>query len=484
MTDRVGLYTAFKQTGDRWVPQIPTNWELRRLRHVIEMRVSNVDKHSDATEEQVRLCNYVDAYKNERITNRLNFMRATASTDEVNRFRLRIGDVLITKDSETWDDIGVPALVEYEAPDLICGYHLALLRSRAQFLSGDFLLRALQTPSTKYQFHVSANGVTRYGLSHNAIKSILIPIPSPEEQAAIVRFMDYYDRLILCYIAVKRKLIALLNEQKHVIIQRAVTCGLDSNVRIRHSGVDWLGAIPSHWSVMRAKYLFREIDHRSDAGTEPLLSLRMHKGLVPHNDVSSKRIEAHSLIGFKKVETGQLVMNRMRAAIGLFGISPQSGLVSPDYAVFEPIGSTIAEYYLHLFKTPLLAAVFRQESKGLGTGSSGFMRLYTDRFGNINLPFPPVEEQRAIVSWIAQKTANLLRATETVHDQLSKLKEFRERLLSDVLTGEVDVREAVGNLPPPPEYPANPDLKDSFLPDGAMPEDNFLTEPLMKNHAD
>src|SRR6266545_8430769 len=117
------------------------------------------------------------------------FMRATASSEEIARFRLERWDVLITKDSEAWNDIGVPALVEETADDLICGYHLALLRPLRGRLHGEYLFRALQSTDVAYQFHVEANGVTRYGLSHAAIKSVQLPLPPLSEQAAIVRFL-------------------------------------------------------------------------------------------------------------------------------------------------------------------------------------------------------------------------------------------------------------------------------------------------------
>ena len=135
--------------ADRPSAVLPTGWSAPRLRGVSQMIVSNVNKISDADEEPVRLCNYVDVYKNELITERLAFMRATARKDEIRQYRLRRDDVVITKDSESWTDIGVPAYVTYEAEDLVCGYHLAILRSRKEALSGGYLFRALQVPQNR-----------------------------------------------------------------------------------------------------------------------------------------------------------------------------------------------------------------------------------------------------------------------------------------------------------------------------------------------
>ena len=246
-------YPRMKDSGVPWLGEVPEHWDVRRLRNAAEMRVSSVDKHTKDGELTVRLCNYVDVYKNDRIQEQMTFMPATATAEEIERFRLHNGDVLITKDSESWNDIGVPALVVTSADDLVCGYHLALLRPFRQLLCGDYLYRSLQSTAVSYQFHVEANGVTRYGLSHAAIKSIWLPIPSLSEQTAIVRFLDYADRRIRRYIRAKQKLIRLTEEQKQASIHRAVTRGLDPDVRLKPSSVEWLGDVPEHWEVGRLK---------------------------------------------------------------------------------------------------------------------------------------------------------------------------------------------------------------------------------------
>ena len=159
----------------------------------------------------------------------------------------------------------MPALVECEAPELVCGYHLAILRSR-HGLHGAFLHRALESHFIAAQFHVEANGVTRYGLSHGAIQGVAIPLPPPDEQAAIVRFLDWANGRLDRAIRAKRKVIALLGEQKQAIIHRAVTRSLDPSVPLKPSGIPWLGDIPQHWEVRRLKVLVHQIDQ----GVSPL----------------------------------------------------------------------------------------------------------------------------------------------------------------------------------------------------------------------
>ncbi len=215
-----------KPSGVEWLGDVPAHWEVRRLKTVAEMRVSNVDKHTKEDEYPVRLCNYVDVYKNDSITPGMDFMRATASLGEIERFRLQRNDVLITKDSETWNDIGVPALVAETADDLICGYHLALLRPYGK-LWGPYLNRVLQTKGVAHQFHVQANGVTRYGLTHAGIQSVWLPLPPRSEQCSIVEHLDKATADLATAIARARRQVELVEEYRTRLIADVVTGKLD-----------------------------------------------------------------------------------------------------------------------------------------------------------------------------------------------------------------------------------------------------------------
>ncbi len=216
MTTVLKPYPDYRPSGIEWLGDVPAHWEVRRLRNTSEMRVSNVDKHVQDDERPVRLCNYVKVYKNDRVRSGMAFMRAIATTDEIQRFRLRSGDVLITKDSEAWNDIGVPALVEDTEEDIVNGYHLALLRPFPERVDGGYLFRALQSLTVAYQFHVEAKGITRYGLSHIAIKSVWLPLPSLAEQAAIVAHLDKTTAAIDAAVARACRRIELLREYRSV----------------------------------------------------------------------------------------------------------------------------------------------------------------------------------------------------------------------------------------------------------------------------
>ena len=216
-----------KPSGIPWLGDIPQHWEVRKLRTTAELIVSNVDKHSHTNERHVRLCNYTDVYKNERITSVLSFMRATATDDEVAKFRIRVGDVVVTKDSEEWDDIGVPSFVAHEADDLVCGYHLAILRPHQELLNGVFLLRALQDRFIVTQMHIRAKGVTRYGMSHQGIKDVLIPLPSlPEQESICTALSRDLGPAVSAILRLERE-IELLREYRTRLVADVVTGKLD-----------------------------------------------------------------------------------------------------------------------------------------------------------------------------------------------------------------------------------------------------------------
>jgi type I restriction enzyme, S subunit len=463
MIDGLKPYPEYKESGLPWVGKIPAHWSASRLRHACEMLVSNVDKHSKSGELPVRLCNYVDVYKNERIHRRLRFMRATASNDEVERFRVRSGDVLITKDSEEWNDIGVPSLVEYEAPDFVCGYHLAILRPRSKFSVGGYLLRALQCHQIAAQFHVEAHGVTRYGLSHGAIRSVSIPVPPPDEQAAIVRFLDHANGRIEWAIRAKRKLMALLNEQKQAIIHRAVTRGLEPNVPLKPSGIPWLGDIPEHWQAMPAKRacsLIRDGTHLPPPRTPtgfPLLSVRniINGRLVRRSDDSFvSREHFDQLNASFVVQPNDVLMAIVGATLGKVAVVEDIGpfQIQRSVAIFRPRPAILFhEFFATVVRSPRL-----QQHLWQSVAFSAQPGIYLGFVANMAIPVPPtIVEQTLICEWLKDEIGPLNAALARTEREIGLLREYRTRLIADVVTGKLDVRDAVRQLP---EAPAEPEI--------------------------
>jgi type I restriction enzyme S subunit len=199
------------------------NWLSKKLKYIAEIKFSNVDKHTIEDEIPVRLCNYVDVYKNDYITNDLELMNATATETEIEKFTVQKGDVIITKDSEEATDIAVPTFVKEDLENVVCGYHLALIRANENEILNEYLFRKFQSSELKAFFAIEATGVTRVGLSMGEITGVKITYPkSLEEQNQIVSHIKSETASIDIAIAKAEREIELIREYKEAMIAEAV----------------------------------------------------------------------------------------------------------------------------------------------------------------------------------------------------------------------------------------------------------------------
>ena len=356
---------------------------------------------------------------------------------------MQLGDVLITKDSETWEDIGVPALVDYAVSDLVCGYHLAMLRPLRASLNGGYLLRLLQSSIVASQFHVSANGVTRYGLSHGAIKSVRLPLPPLDEQTAIVRYLGHADERIQRAINAKERLIELLTEQRQAIIHQAVTRGLDPNVRLKDSGVEWLGDAPEHWQVRRLRYTGeaiigltyspKDVVDKED-GILVLRASNILRGRINYQD----RVFVNCSIPERLVvRTGDILICSRSGSRALIGKNARidSETAGATFGAFMTVFRSESNDYLHhVFNSKL----FENQSGAFLT--STINQLTLGILNDFKVPWPPAEEQSAIIRYIDKETTDIDAAIDNAQRQIDLLRKYRTRLIADVVTGQVDVR--------------------------------------------
>lgn len=434
MIEGLKPYPQYKDSGIAWAPLLPELWKTERAKWLFT-RMNRLVR----AEDEIVTCfrdGMVTLRKNRRLR---GFTEATA---EHGYQGIRKGDLVIHQMDAFAGAIGVsdsdgkstPVYSVCQPKAGISAYYYAhAIREMSQSQWILALAKGIRERSTDFRYEMFGNQ--------------RVPLPPEDEQFAIVRFLSHANRKIDGLIRIKRKIIALLDQQKQAIIHRAVTRGLDQNVALKPSGMPWLGDIPRHWHLKRIKYLLREVDHRSTTGSETLLSMRMHHGLVVFAEHFNRPPQAASLVGFKRVEPGQIVVNRMQAGNGLIYASRLTGLVSPDYAVFTPIDDLNVEFVGELFRSRCLRSKFRSESKGLGTGTSGFLRLYNDRFGAIHVPLPPRKEQDSILVQLSDHLADQNSAIARAEREIELLREFRVRLTADIVTGKLDIREAAASLP-------------------------------------
>lgn len=435
-------YPDYKDSGVEWLGKVPSHWEVMRLKRAADAFPSNVDKKTYDDQEPVKLCNYVDVYYNEQIDETLPFMEATASPDQVKRFTLRSGDTIITKDSETADDIGVAAYVPRNMPGVICGYHLTIVRPRKGF-NGRYIKRVFDGWATKAQFETAARGLTRVGLPQYAIDNVLLAAPSESEQATIATFLDRETGKIDALVAEQEKLIELLKEKRQAVISHAVTKGLDPKAPMKDSGIKWLGEVPAHWDVIRLGGLFHEVAEQGGAGL-PILSVSIHDGVsdreLSEEEMDRKVTRSDDLSKYKKVCPGDLVYNMMRAWQGGFGAVVVAGQVSPAYVVARPQVHIATPFIESILRTPKAIEEMRRRSHGV---TDFRLRLYWDEFKAMKVALPSPEEQETIMDAIDTAVARNDALADEARNAIRLLKERRSALISAAVTGKIDVRGLV-----------------------------------------
>ncbi len=439
VTKRLTTCVKMKPSGVEWIGKIPAHWKVKRLKHVAKILPSNVDKHIYPNEIQVRLCNYTDVYYNDYITVDTVLKKGSCKESEFAKFVLRKGDVVITKDSETPDDIGVPTYVKDDLDNVVCGYHLTMIKPLS--CRGEFIFRFIQSDRTRKYFELESNGITRYGLGKPSIENLLLPIPTDPEQQQIVDFLDRKTEQIDELIRIKERQIELLQEQRIALINQVVTKGLDPNVEMKPSGVEWIGEIPAHWKVINTKYLFRLVTEPAPKNNNyELLSIYTSIGVRPRKELEERGNRATTTDGYWLVKKGDFIVNKLLAWMGAIGLSNYEGVTSPAYDILRKSRPLNERFYEYLFRCGLYFLEFKKRSRGI---MEVRLRLYFNQFGQIPLVFPPVHEQDKITNFLDRKTGQIDELIAAEQRKIELLKEYRQSLISEAVTGKIDVRNEV-----------------------------------------
>lgn len=437
MIDELGPYPAYQDSGVAWLGEVPEHWELRRVKQAFRRIVGgSTPSTAEASywDGDVVWVTPYDVSRAERLSQSQRRITreglASCSSELVPpptlivTSRAPVGNVAMALVAVCTNQGCKALVVDDRITNPVFGFHvLRMLKPELQSL---------------------ATGTTFTEISTSKLGSVPIPVPPLPEQAAIVRFLDHADWRIRRYIAAKKTLIALLNEQKQAIIHRSVTRGLDPDVHFKPSGVEWLGDVPEHWKVVRTRYVLREVDSRSAGGEETHLSMSQKLGLVPSSMLEQHTLVSESYAGGKLCEAGDLVLNRLKAHLGVFALASQSGVISPDYTVLRQIHPLSMRYCELIFRSPAFRGELRIRAKGI---VEGFWRLYTDDFYDIRIPLPPLMEQEHIIAEVESELTRNEAAARGAEREISLLHEYRTRMIADVVTGKLDVREAAAQLP-------------------------------------
>ena len=375
-------------------------------------------------------------------------MYATASEQEIARFGLSVNDVIITKDSESWEDIGVPALVVETADDLVCGYHLALLRPYKDTIHGAFLFRCLQAKPIQVQLELSANGVTRFGLPIFEIGKTALPVPPLPMQRAIADYLDRETARLDALVAEKERLLRLLAEKHQALITRAVTRGLDRHTPMCSSGIPWLGDIPAHWNLVPLRFLVDFVGGATpDTGKEKYWS-----GDIPwvspkdmkHGEIEDSEDHVTELAVFDTslrmvppgsvliVVRGMILAHSFPAAV-----TKASVTVNQDIKALLCRDMLDSRFLRDFFKGIEHHLVTLTDSSAHGT-----RKLETERLGQIPIPLPPRAEQQQITRYLSDSTSRTDEVRTATERTIALLRERRAALIATAVTGQIDVGSA------------------------------------------
>lgn len=438
-------YENYRDANSRWVDRIPAHWRIERLKFVARPQASNVDKHSKEDEIPVRLCNYTDVYNNAQIIADMDFMEATATQAEIDKFALTDDEVIITKDSESWQDIAVPAHVPNAIEGVLCGYHLTQIRPDQEQLDGRYLYYQLCSAALNRQFQVKANGVTRFGLPAYHIDNSEIIVPPLNEQKQIAKYLDEKLSRIDRLIKKREALIPLLLEKKASVIAAKIAQVGRAESEVKSTGLDYLPKIPSHWKILR---------------------LRFAAEINP--SASEIQLPADALVSFVPMEAvgeyGGLTLDREKPldeiSQGYTYFRDQDVVVAKITPCFENGKGALADNLingvafgtteLHVLRArneiypPFLFYItisyfFRKVGESRMYGAGGQKRIPELFVKDIRIPIPPLREQKEIAAVVESESERISEQIEKIKEDVRALREYRSAIITQAVTGTIKV---------------------------------------------
>lgn len=449
MIDGLKPYPAYKDSGVPWLGEVPGHWETTPLKRWVRMN-AEVLPETTAPEHQFLYLD-IGSVGTGILTQKPERLRFEAAPSRARRV-VHKGDTIV---STVRTYLKAVYFVDGEADELVCSTGFAVLTPRVGTVP-TFVSYVAQSNPFADRVTADSVGIAYPAIAETRFGSFHVAVPPLPEQSAIVRFLDYADRRIRCYMRAKQKLIKLLEEQKQAIIHRAVTRGLDSNVRLKPSGVEWLGDVPEHWEVaaLRHRYsqcLGKMLDSKRITGSHSLLYLR-------NTDIQWDRINVKDLpamdiappeYGRYTVQEGDLLVceggevGRCAIWSGILGVC---GFQKALYRL-RPLNAArdVPRFMYYALRAAAKSNAFNDGHL------STIAHLTGDKLRAHRFPFPPVTEQELLVSFLDSELKKVDQAVSTARREISLLREYRTRLIADVVTGKLNVREAAARLADEPE---------------------------------
>lgn len=417
-------YADYTSVPTAWLTELPSHWECKKIGSLFSERKTKV---SDKDFRPLSVAKI-------GVVPQLETAVKTDAGD--NRKLVRAGDFVINSRSDRKGSCGVSEL------DGSVSLINIVLTPRSQW-NGKYVHYLMRSQPFSEEYYRYGRGIVSdlWTTRFSEMKNILLPIPSRSEQDQIVRFLDWKVSMINRLINTKRKEVKAVDTMKRSMVSSAVTRGINPGAPTKFSGVKWLGDIPEHWETIKLRQLLHSVSIKNHPEL-PLLSVVREQGVIVR-DVTDKDANHNyipdDLSGYKMVKKGQFAMNKMKAWQGSYGISDYTGIVSPAYFIFDVAFDNL-EYFHYAIRSKVYVNFFAQASDGIRVGQ---WDLQMDKMKEIPFIVPPADEQIAIVEYIKKVLPKYDEAIETLNAEVAVLEEYKVKLIADVVTGKVDVRNEV-----------------------------------------
>ncbi|OBX82029.1 restriction endonuclease subunit S [Haemophilus aegyptius] len=419
-------YESYKDSGVEWLGEVPHCWDVKKVKNIFHLIAEPAAKNNQ--------CELLSVYTDIGVKPRAELEeRGNKASTTDGYWIVKKGDIVVNK-LLAW--MGAIGLSEYDG---VTSPAYDILRPYKK-INGKFFHYLFRTPLCLSEFKKNSRGIMdmRLRLYFEELGNIYIPFPSYPEQQKIAQFLDDKTAKIDQAVDLAEKQIALLKEHKQILIQNAVTRGLNPDVPLKDSGVEWIGQVPEHWDVQRSKFIFKKIERKVNEEDQIVTCFRDGQVTLRANRRTEGFTNALKEHGYQGIRKGDLVIHAMDAFAGAIGISDSDGKATPVYSVCLPHDKQKIDVYFYAYylRNLALSGFISSLAKGIRERSTDFR--YSD-FAELLLPIPPYLEQQKIADYLDTQTAKIDQAIALKTAHIEKLKEYKSVLINDVVTGKVQV---------------------------------------------
>lgn len=418
-------YTEYKDSGVQWIGEIPSHWDTKRIASLFTGRA---ETNSDFKYRHAFKFYYGTLVPKNEIGDGEEYRDTYIKYSVIEK-----NDILINGLNLNYDFVSQRVAIAPSDGIITSAYIVVRPREGTNAQYYNYLFKTMDNMK---MFHGMGTGI-RLTLSFDELKKQIVLLPPLPEQEKIVSFLEEKTSKIDAYIVEKEKEIQLLEELKQKTIADAVTKGLNPDAKMKDSGISWIEDIPEHWETRRAKFMFKKNKRERRPEDEVITCFRDGQVTFRKNRRLTGFTESEKYDGYQGIRKGDLVIHQMDAFAGSIGVSDSDGMGTSVYHCCTPTGDYNVYYYAYLIRQMALSGFIQSLYKGIRERSSDFSFPV---FGNQYLIIPPSNEQQAIVAYIEEKCEKIDKLASELQSEIDYLKEYKQRLIADCVTGQVNVQ--------------------------------------------